>query len=449
MPPSPVPLDVFFLMDTTDSMGTAIEGLKKGVKQIARNLTERTNGSACFGVGDIKDESIVHSQGDATLAPYTLVQPITCDLDELQRGVDKLKEGGGNPDEREAQTIALTQAVSGRGQAEPPAVLPGQDAHFTAPTRVIVLITDAGFMQGTVSGFTFPSVKDTVRTLKAYHDTKVVGVVVHTHNNFPKALADVTAVVQGTHTVAPEWGVDCDGAGGPDIGAGEPLVCDTENEAPAIEPAIVALLLNVRDPATMASQVADPHHVVARVDGKLSRIVDLKRENHQPYTLHLTCTPAQDGRDLPVRLYGSIRGETLLTDEIVVRCRGAKVPPVPPPPEVPPVPDRPLPRPRVAPFIAIEPQPGPNLPNTLNLNAGLSTEERKQFQLAGVASDTSAATETEPEEELAMSARPRRDDDAAAVLLFGAATAVSAGAAAVWVTRRRTQQALCGATVRR
>ena len=52
---------------------------------------------------------------------------------------------------------------------------------------------------------------------------------------------------------------------------------------------------------------------MARVDGKLSRIVDLKRENHQPYTLHLTCSPEQDGQDLPVQLYGSIRGDVVVT----------------------------------------------------------------------------------------------------------------------------------------
>jgi hypothetical protein len=448
MPPSPVPLDVFFLMDTTDSMGTAIKGLKKGVKEIARNLTERTNGSACFGVGDVKDESIVHSQGGATLAPYTLVQPITCDLNELQHGVDRLTESGGNPDEREAQTIALTQAVTGKGQAGPPAVLPGQDAHFTAPTRVIVLITDAGFMQGTVSGSTFPTIKDTVRTLNAYHDTKVVGVVVHTDNDFAKARADVTALVQGTNTVAPAWGVDCDGIGGPDVAPGEPLVCETQNDAPAIEPAIVALLLNVKDPATMASQVDDPHHVVARIDGRLSRIVDLKRENHQPYTLHLTCSQAQDGQDLPVRLYGAVRGDTLTTDEIVVHCRAPKVvrPRVRPP--RPPVEDpvRPSPpRPRIAPIVVVEPPPGPNLPNNMNLNGGLSQEEQKQFQLATVSQDATEST-AEEEPELAMTGLPSAEDRGAAALLLGAATFVSAGATTVWATRRRTQ--LRGATAR-
>jgi hypothetical protein len=449
MPPSPVPLDVFFLMDTTDSMAPAIDGLKRGVKQIARNLTERTNGSACFGVGDIKDESIVHTGTGATLAPYSLVQPITCDVDQLQHGVDKLTEGGGNADQREAQTIALTQAVTGKGQAAPPTVVPGQDAHFTAPTRVIVLITDAGFMTSG-GGYTFPSIKDTVKTLNAYHDTKVVGVVVHTNNDFPKALADVTSVVQGTHTVAPEWGVDCDGVGGIDVGPGQPLICETENAAPAIEPAIVALLLNVKDPGTMAADYDDPHHVVASVDGTMSRIVDLKRENHLPYTLHLTCTPDQDGQDLPVRLYGSVRHKTLVTDEITVHCRAPKIalprPPKPPPP-APPQPPSPA-RALLAPILLAEPQVPPQPPNNINVNAGMSHEEQQQFQLAAVGQDAGESTEEDEEVELAMSGLPSHEDRAAAAMLLGAATFVSAGAGVVWARRRRTQHALRCAAIR-
>jgi hypothetical protein len=332
---------------------------------------------------------------------------------------------------------------------QPPAVLPGLDAGFTAPTRVIVLITDAGFMQGTISGSTFPTIKDTVQTLNAYHDTKVVGVVVHTDNDFAKAHADVTAVVQGTHTVAPEWGVDCDGLGGADIGPGEPLVCETQNAAPAIEPAIVALLLNVKDPATMASRIDDPHRVVSRVDGKLSRIVDRKRENHQPYTLHLTCSPEQDGQDLPVKLYGSIAGDTVVTDEITVRCRAPKiVPPVPDPPVVEDVlPEPALPN-RIAPAILlVEPQP-PLAPNNMNLNAGLSQEEQKQFQLATVTQGAAENEQEEEEVELAMTGLPSAEDRAAAILLLGAATFVSAGAGAVWASRRRTRTAFSIAKVR-
>lgn len=448
VPPTPVPLDVFFLMDTTDSMGPAIEGLKKGVKKIAANLKDRTNGSACFGVGDIKDESVINSQGSPTLAPYTLTQPITCSLDQLQHSVDHLKEGGGNADQREAQTIALTQAVTGKGQAEAPVVLPGQDAHFTAPTRVIVLITDAGFMRSG-GGYTFPTIADTVKTLNAYHDVKVVGVVVHTNNDFIKAKADVTAVVQGTHTLAPSFGVDCDGIGGPDVGPNEPLVCDTANEAPAIEPAIVSLLLNVKDPGTMASRVSDPYHVVSRIDGTLSRIVDLKRENHQPYTLHLTCSAAQDGQDLPVRLYGSVRDQTLVTDEVVVHCRAPKVVPPkvrPQPPEEPAPADpvRALP-----PVVPVEPQPVVNQPpSNINPNAGLSQEEQQQFQLAAVGQDASEQEQEQEEVELAMSGLPSREDRGAAALLLATATMVSAGAGVVLRSRLHAARSIRPARAR-
>lgn len=444
-PPNPVPIDVFFLVDTTQSMGAAIAGLRTGVKQIAAHLKQRTHGSACFGVGDVKDESLVTAKnGGATVQPYKLVLPITCDLGTVQHAVDQLQEGGGNSTQAEAQTLALTQAVTGKGQVQPPTVLPGQDAHFTAPTRVIVLVTDAEFMQGTVNGNTFPTIPETVKTLNAYHDVKVVGVVVHDENDFPKAKAAVTAVVAGTHTYAPAWGVDCDGIGGPDVGPGEPLVCETENSAPAIEPAIVALLLNVKDPATMAMRVDDPYHVVKSVDGTLSRIVDRKRENHLPSTLHLTCSPAQDGQDLPVTLYGSMHDDVVGDGRIVVHCRAPLVPPKPP---LPPIPDPIVARPVLAPILLPQPQPlVQNPPNQLNMNAGLSHEEQQQFQLAAVGQDASEQNaETEEAEELAMSARPRHEDRAAAGLLLASMALASAGATAVWMSRFRTQRTVARA----
>jgi hypothetical protein len=438
VPPSPVPLDVFFLMDTTNSMGEAIAGLKAGVKQIAANLKRRTHGSACFGVGDVKDEALATTDG-TQLAPYRLVQPITCDLGKLQAGVDQLKEGGGNIDQNEAQTIALTQAVTGKGQVEPPSVLSGQDAGFTAPTRVIVLLTDAGFMQGTSGGYTFPTIDDTVKTLNAYHDVKVVGIVVHDNNKFQPAYDDVTKVVRGTSTFAPEFGADCDSDGVTDVEPGQPLVCETDNSAPAIEPAIVALLLGVKDPGTIASRIVDPHHLVARVDGATSRVADLKRENHLAYTMRLTCSAAQDGKDLPVRLVQSVRDESVLAGEVLVRCRSrAKaVPPPPRRPRVPPPPE-PLPaplKPLVLPVFLPELNPvPPNPPNNLNPNAGLSHEEQKQFQLATVSQDA-AENEEQEDVELAMTG-----------LVLGAATAMSA--ATFWAMRRRAEAAPAYARIR-
>lgn len=438
VPPSPVPLDVFFLMDTTNSMGPAIAGLREGVKDIAANLKRRTNGSACFGVGDVKDESVTQGQGSSVMRPYRLVQPITCDLDELKRGVDELVEGGGNPTQAEGQTIALTQAVSGKGQLEPPAVLPGQDAKFTAPTRVIVLLTDAAFMQGEQGGFAFPTIDETVQTLNAYHDVKVVGVVVHDANDFNAALADVTAVVKGTNTYAPEFGVDCDSDGRMDVPPGEPLVCDTDNSAPAIEPAITALLLGVKDPGTIASRIDDPHNVVARVDGATDRIVDLKRENHLAYDLQLTCSAAQDGEDLPVRLVQTVRGDTVVAGEVVVRCRSPRVPDVPPPPVVADLePDPLLPRPRPLVLALVPPAIQPPVPNNpisnVNPNAGFSQEEQQEFQVAAVTQDAQDDAGQE-DVELAMSG-VRPGDAAAAGLLLGAATVVSGAA---YSLRRRT-----------
>src|SRR5206468_4735256 len=54
VPPKPSSLDVFFLVDTTSSMDTSMEGLRHGLKKIATDIAVATDGYACFGVGDFK-----------------------------------------------------------------------------------------------------------------------------------------------------------------------------------------------------------------------------------------------------------------------------------------------------------------------------------------------------------------------------------------------------------
>ncbi|MDQ1712232.1 MAG: hypothetical protein QOE45_1682 [Frankiaceae bacterium] len=440
--PNPTPLDVFFIMDTTGSMGQAIKGLKEGINQITDELYQRTNGQACFGVGDVKDFNVIAGYGENSLKPYTLHQKIVCDRPDLWRaGVEKLTEGGGDPVEAEAQTIALTQAVTGLGQTNPP-VLPNQDAGWTAENRVIVLITDAAFKQEPqFAGF--PAMDTTIKTLSAYHHTKVVGVVVVDGNNLEAARGDVIAVAKGTDTVAPEKGVDCDGDHNLDLQSGDPLVCDTVNSAPHIAPAITALLLGLKDPGKVAVDTNDPHHVVRGFSAPTSGIFNRKLETHLKTTMQVTCSAAQDGQDLPLTVVGSERDVALRRVEVTVHCRGpetpdppvVKNPPAIPEPEVVP---QPIPRPLIAPVVAPQFQPPPaQQPVNMNPNAGFSQQEEQQFQLAPVSQGAEDDQEQEADE-LAMS-RVDRTDPAAAALLLGCATFVSAAGGVA--LRRRTQRA--------
>jgi hypothetical protein len=448
VPPKPSRLDVFFLVDTTASMGIAIQGLKEGMNHIAAEIARKTRGQACFGVGDVKDFNPTSTYSPSQTSPYFLRQPITCDLSKVAAGIDQLRPPGGDDVPEEAQTIGLTQAVSGKGLLNPP-VPEKQDAKFSAPTRVIVLITDAGFkMEPAYPGF--PSMAETVQTLRSYHDTKVVGVVVHTRNVLGPAIRDMTAVVGGTRTLAPPSGADCDGNGRVDVLPNTPLLCETANEAPNIAPAIVGLLLAVKDPATMAVRAEDPDRVVLSPASRGVRsVVNLRVENRLTFRPTLTCAAAQDGKDLPVTLLGQVRGRVVATARIVVQCRArpAVLPP-PPPPQLPDPPEPP-PAPRPAPRPAAPPPFQPVTPNSpitnVNPNAGFSQQEEEQFQVATVTQDA-AEDDEQAETELAMSRVAR--EDAAARLSVGAAMVLSAAAGGIALQRRRVQRALRTAHVR-
>jgi hypothetical protein len=249
------------------------------------------------------------------------------------------------------------------------------------------------------------------------------------------------------------------------VPGGQPLVCQAENKAPAIAPAIVNLLLAVKDPGTLAVDVHDPHKVVADVESKdasvdgnrVAALANLKVENHLMVLPSVTCRAEQDGKDLPVTLRGTIRGSLAAEAEILVRCRAVKLaaPPPPPPPKPPVIePFVPLPpvKPAPPPVLIPQFQPPPvnNPPGNLNPNAGFSQQEEEQAQLATVSQDASEQEQDDGAEELELAmSGVAGDDAAAATLVLGCATMVAAGAGAVYAQRRRTQRSLRTAYARR
>lgn len=439
--PDPSPLDVYFLLDTTTSMQSSIDGLKYGMQHIAHEITRKTAGQACFGVGEFKDDGLATVGGGATIA-YQRDLAITCEdagLPQLTAALNKIHESGGGGPQYEGATLGLHEAVKGDAWPNPP-VLPNQEAGFRGgdTTRVIVLITDAGFMKTS----NFPTIEQTIKDLNG-NRVNVVGIVVRDRNTFTDAWDDVTQVVSGTDTRAPENGVDCNEDGKVELAPGMPLVCEADGQSPKIGAAIVGLLLGVKDMGTIGLNVGDPYHVVKKVEGTLSAVRNLKLENHLQPNLHLTCAADQDGMDLPVRLLGTRRGTGLLGDKIVVHCRAPKVVVIPPPPPREPEPDPlPLPRPQLAPVLLPQFQPPPvnNPISNINPNAGFSQQEEQQLQLAAVGQDAEQQQQDEEEVELAMSA-VHENDAAAAGLVLGCAMFVGLAGAVGVAHRRRTQRA--------
>jgi hypothetical protein len=434
------PLDVFFIVDTTASMSAVIKGLQNDIRVIASKLRKDLGGQACFGVGDVKDSIPLYAT-----QVYRTHQRIVCEgpgLPKIGAALAKLTEGGGG-DEPEAQLVGLKTTLDPRGQVDP-YVAKDQDAGFRPEAyKVIVLISDAAFHQG--GGYsTIPKVVNTLRI----NEVKVVSVVISGNGDTAAARRDMEEVAEGTDTMAPPSGVDCDGdrmRTYVDVGPGEPLVCETDGGTPNLTPAIVGLLLGVKDPGTIAVEVQDGHRAVAPpIRGETSRTTDLKRPSALGFTMPVHCTPAQDGQDLPVGLLPTVRGSAIgLFGQVVVRCRSAAVaPPLPPrPPRPEPLPDPPV-VPRPPTVVAAIPQPlnpPAQPPANVNPNAGFSSQEEEQFQVATVTQEDSTEADDALETvELAMS---RRGDDpaVAGAAMFGGAAVLSAATAAAY--RRRLQRA--------
>jgi len=443
VPPAPQPLDVYFLMDTTASMSSAIQGLQRSVNTIAREIRAKLGVTACFGVGDVKDV------GTASTYIFKTHLPVSpCDtsagLVKVNAAVAKLSQSGGG-DTPEAQTIALSQAATGLGQTYLP-IPPGEGARFRADAyKVIVLISDANAHEG--EGY--PSVEETAKTLNV-QDIKVISLAV---NNGKGTVGDAKAMMsrlaRATDSMAPAAGVDCDNDGEMhygDLSPGAPLICEVNVRGSAasgdnVGPAILGLLIAVKDPGTIAVDVRDDFDVVLQpVRGLTSAIRDLKTENGLKFTMSLRCSPAQDGMDLPVDLTPTVRSRSVgLDGRVLVRCRSKALPLVVVPPK-PAEPQPPLaPRPPVAIVAAVLPAPinPPAQPiSNINPNAGVSHQEEQQMQLATVTQDLNEEQQEEVAE-LAMSAVAERRHQTQDVWL--ALTGVTAVTGYALGFRRRTQ----------
>jgi hypothetical protein len=97
------PVDVFFLVDTTGSMGGVIEGVKTGFADVVASLGAVATNVA-FGVGEYKDF------GDPFA--YRENQDITTNTADVQTGINLLSASGGG-DLPEANLFGLESAAEG------------------------------------------------------------------------------------------------------------------------------------------------------------------------------------------------------------------------------------------------------------------------------------------------------------------------------------------------
>lgn len=173
--------DIFFLVDTTGSMGLAIGNVRSSLSTTIVPAINDAIADAVMGVGDYRDYP-VSPYGDAGDWSFRLRQAMTADIPSVQTALNSLAAGGGN-DGPEATAPALHETATGAGAC-------GPDGGFGAPCfrdsshPIVVVVTDAEFHNGPNTANNYaasvgaPSWMSTIAALNA-HDIKIVGAAVN------------------------------------------------------------------------------------------------------------------------------------------------------------------------------------------------------------------------------------------------------------------------------
>lgn len=404
LPANPKPLDVFFLVDTTDSMDGSIAGLRLGMQRIIDELAA-SKLNVQFGVGEIKDYPIP-GFGDPTQGdfPYRLnraIGPTGAELEEALEALDA--SGGGRGDYPESQLTGLYQATTGEGEPgcvaspdeeRPPCVTSGQGANFRPDAlKIIVNITDARFHDEAAH----PSPPfATVAQAMVAEGVRQIGLAVYGAQGPEVAYPNLAAMAEETDAIAPPGGVDCDGNGSIDIPQGDPLVCQISDVGSDgslnLAPAIVATVQAIAEDVSVEIVTSDKNKSVVDVAPAMYPSVDITDQNSLGFDLTFTCPRSLAGTTQNLTLAANVSGVPVATATAKVVCKAipaavlAKRKEKPEPQPVPVIPVFP-PAAIVVPVIA--PAGPPPVPETISstqsaaqAQGAVAKQEQKQLQFA-------------------------------------------------------------------
>jgi len=355
LPAVPTRLDTYFLLDTSVSMGTAIDGVVCGLERLVDNLA-RAGVDAHFGLGEFQDAGGLRYRRDVDLGPPGF---------DLQNALRTRTLAGGE----EPHRGALYQTATGAGLRDATGrvlIRPGQQADYRAGAyRVVLMITDEPYQDTTTYEPALPQVLGAMNARQIHH----IGIhVLSAQDNPVNAEHDNVLTLQqlrefsrGTRTFAPAGGVDCDGNGKPDVQAGAPLVCTVGRSGIEANLAhtLSALLLAVRQDGVVSLRPLRTDGI--RVDVPAGRRIDVYGDHTGRNALNLsanvTCSAAQSGTRHTLTMAAVVSGVQVAQTPVRVTC-GAVPPPagternglaaVAPPPAGPPA-RSPAPRPAAVP----------------------------------------------------------------------------------------------------
>ena len=460
LPRSPSPVDVMFLVDTTDSTDQMIDGVRQGLQTVVNELDD-TGLDVQFGVADFKDyPGSAGGGGEDGDYPYKLRRAIgPVDL-SLQKAMSLLHAGGGG-DQAESDLAALYYSTTGAAEKDGRRWLvhPGLAGYRSSSLRLAMLATDEMFH--TEPDLPGPHWQQTVDALRA-HDVHQIGLAVESEGQGGKpqpglfdSLNDQRKMARDTGAIAPAGGVDCDGNGSTDIPAGDPLVCTISKpadnrvtvsvpksgrkivlgaapQAVHLAPLVVQLATSIPDfrPVGLAVRGA-PSADAKVVKPSAPPVVNLRVDNALNYVVRFSCPQSASTHRWPLTVTAHAGARPITSTHATLVCGGVA-------PVVPAAAAVALPA-AVAPGTPPNPPPNVNAnfnPNpAVNPNAGFAQQDEEQPQLA--LADADQGLTEEPGTSLAMS---RRTGDAQAAWMLAAAGLMTAGAAA-YATRSRWRTA--------
>jgi photosystem II stability/assembly factor-like uncharacterized protein len=389
LPPTPTPLDVYFMTDSTGSMADTIGSVQSSIQQIVDDLTA-SGIDVHFGVADFRDypmENGLLATDDWAYRRDRAVGPVD---DAFGQALQSIHAGSGTLDQEDSGLEAIYQAATGAGRhvlSDPSGasdIAASQDARFRPnAVKVIVVAADAYFRHPEGNpGWPGPSLA-TVQTTLAGRGIHLVGLDVNTGSGQDPG-SDMRALAAASHTFAGPAGVDCDGDGVPDIRAGDPLVCPyVSARQESIAPAFLGLLDSLRDLKPVSLNVVGPRDVVRPLAPTTFPAVNVKARNTLGVPLEFRCDPPRFGRTTTVRVVAAVAARQVASLPVTVKCLApAPLPPVAPLLAIPPaaaiaaVPPAPPAQPNP------NPNPNPNPQPQTQTNPAAASQEDEVQQLA-------------------------------------------------------------------
>lgn len=330
----PAPLDLGFLIDSTESMDPAIDGVFCSIERIARRLKEK-GVDARLGLARYTDRT----------DRYERLHDMTPEIEPLKKQLENLftKRGQEEPIRTglyQAATGAGLDVMETPGEDDPPTaertervqVPPGSGMTFREGVeRMLMVIGDEPYDETTDGE---PSVAQVTAALR---ERKIKALGIHmTHPGVSGVLGDggmnpprpqqlrlqLDTFARESGALTPPGGVDCDGGGSPDLAEGAPLVCPVPagSARDNIGDVILGLVLGPEKRADIRVVPGRTNGLDVKTDGLVLEKANVRRRNQLSGAAIVTCTEEQAGRRHPIDFEVYIGDKKVSTVAGVATC---------------------------------------------------------------------------------------------------------------------------------